>query len=256
MREKKPLGTGFVVSMLAPIQAPVYMHSYVVSAAHGLRNEHLETWVRFNCEGGRTHDEPVPKWYCHPTQDVAVFPLGHIDAPVVSATVPTFAFLDAERPPDLWPQLGDRVYFIGLLSSLTAMAEANIPMVRSGSLGRMYQENIPLRIGPNEMFNINKGHLIDCRSYQGFSGSPCFVQFQPGHGKPLGDATALLGLMAGHFDDWVEAEVTGDIFGTVRTPVNTGVGIVVPAEAITDALNLDELVELRERRPSAPPVPR
>jgi len=104
------------------------------------------------------------------------------------------------------------------------------------------------------MFNINKGHLIDCRSYRA-SAAPLFCAVPAGHGKPLGDATALLGLMAGHFDDWWRPRSRGHL-GTVRTPVNTGVGIVVPAEAITDALNLDELVELRERRPSAPPVPR
>ena len=247
-RVKKPLGTGFVVSSLAPVQAPVQMHSYVVTAAHGVRDERRETWVRFNCSDGSTHDEPVTKWYCHPTEDVAVFPLGRMDAPVVSAAVPTFTFLDAERPPGLWPQLGDRVYFIGLLSSLTAMAEANIPMVRSGTLGRMYQENIPLRIGPDHVFNINKGHLIDCRSYQGFSGSPCFIQFQPAHGKSLRDATALLGLMAGHLDDWTDARVSDGISGTVKSRVNTGVGIIVPAEGITAALNIQELIDLRKER--------
>ena len=106
-RREKPVGTGFIVSMIAPLQAPVLMHSYVVSAAHGLRDERRDTWVRFNKADGGTHDEPVPKWYCHPAGNVAVAPLGRIEADVTSATVPTDAFLDG-APQSLRPRLGDR----------------------------------------------------------------------------------------------------------------------------------------------------
>ena len=60
----------------------------------------------------------------------------------------------------------------------------------------------------------------------------------------------LLGLIAAHLDDFIEAETTGDIagYGTVRAPVDTGVGIVVPVEAIRETLNAKELVEFREQR--------
>jgi hypothetical protein len=62
--------------------------------------------------------------------------------------------------------------------------------------------------------------------------------------------TALLGLIGGHFDDW---QATRDVTATPdgisdnpEAPVSTGVGYVIPAEFIREALMREELVRMRE----------
>jgi hypothetical protein len=97
-------------------------------------------------------------------------------------------------------------------------------------------------------------HLIDSRSYSGFSGSPCFVQFpiEPGIGgvgRP-DEETELLGLVASHFDLKENATLTGEIreMGTVDVPVHLGVGVVMPAESIEELLNREDVVADRRER--------
>jgi hypothetical protein len=69
-------------------------------------------------------------------------------------------------PPHLHPPLAADIYYIGILTPLDR------PMVRAGTLGALYQEGLDLT-GDCEY----TAHLVDCRSYDGFSGSPCFVEF-------------------------------------------------------------------------------
>ena len=77
-------------------------------------------------------------------------------------TVPVVTFIGEAS-------LGDTVFFIGLLRNLAPMAEAGVPMVRSGTVGRMWQQRIPARTGLTHAELT--GHLIDCRAYQGMSGA-------------------------------------------------------------------------------------
>jgi hypothetical protein len=156
----------------------------------------------------------------------------------------------------LIPDLGDRVYFLGLLALPAArgMAERNVPMVRSGTIGAMYQDEIPLE-WPDGTIRKIQAHLIDCRSYGGFSGSPCFFQRddQPTGMKEgvrtRGTTTFLLGLISAHFDDFTSPKTRGDIaeLGSIRIPINTGVGIVTPAERIVEVIEMPEFKDERER---------
>lgn len=240
----KPIGTAFFVSVPSTA-VPDGVFVYVVTAAHVVENE-AWTGIRFNTLSGAVIDEPVPRWYFHPSQDVAAAPMAKADW-VRLRFVPQSGFADRW---DHRPNLGDPVYFAGLLAKLSVMGEANIPMVRSGTLGRLFQDNVPIQLADG-VIRTARAHLIDCRSYAGFSGSPCFIQSTVVRhvdtpsipGGAIGDLefseTFLLGLIAAHFDEWVEARTTGDILGTVETPVNSGVGVVVPAEAIRELIELD-----------------
>src|SRR6266540_440909 len=135
------------------------------------------------------------------------------------------------------------------------MGERNIPMTRSGCVGALNVPNVP--IGPPENRRYVEAHLIDCRSYAGFSGSPCFVQRDMRRSPHYDDEsgrvdteTALLGVVSGHFDMWGTARLTGDLPmepGTVQVPVNTGVGVVTPAKAIKELMDMEELSEDRKR---------
>jgi hypothetical protein len=131
------------------------------------------------------------------------------------------------------------------------MTDANIPMVRAGIIGRLWQDRLPVRRHPEDETKYITAHLIDCRSFAGFSGSPCFVQQAIGYQA----RTGLLGLMGGHFDDWMGArERTGlsadgkdkwTVSDDLEAPVSTGVGYVIPVEFISETLMLPELVDDR-----------
>jgi hypothetical protein len=245
----KPIGTGFVVGV--PSAIPNDTHMYVVTASHVIASGE-PTWLRFNTPEGGFVDYSVSEWFSlDPTADVAVTPVTLTDQ-MRTSFVSLDAFLDSHT--ELSTSLGDIVYFIGLLANMRAMAEANIPMVRSGTLGRLYQMDVPMKRPDNTIFRVT-GHLIDCRSFGGFSGSPCFVQFEHRQvgipaimtGKVQETSTHLLGLISGHWNDPQEAKPAGNAFqtGTFEYEINTGVGIVTPVEFIREALNLEELVEMR-----------
>jgi len=68
-------------------------------------------------------------------------------------------------PPDWYPPLGGVVHYAGILEPEDRV------MVRSGTLGALYQSGI---VHPDGY--VYDAHLADCRSYDGFSGSPCFAE--------------------------------------------------------------------------------
>lgn len=249
---KSAIGTAFFVSMLSTTGDHGWI--YVVTAAHVVEFE-KETWLRVRTKDGGLVLFPVPQWTHHPTADVAV---AHLNIPneVDAKWVPTDNFLDLS--PSI-PALGDQVYFVGLLAIAESMVQENIPMVRSGTLGRMYQERVPLKHGDGRV-SFHQAHLIDCRSYAGFSGSPCFAEFKvpmrPGQaGVFIGGMSAVpeircIGLISGHWDDLAKAQVSVDFADDplakgIRVPVNTGVGIVTPIERVRECLMDEDLVKTR-----------
>jgi hypothetical protein len=247
----RPIGTGFLVSV--PSESSDGYFLYAVTASHVIASGE-RTWLRFNRTDGSVADLPVSEWLSSdPIADVAVTPVNPRKG-MRSSVVPLDQFLDSH--PELEPSLGDDVYFIGLLANMRAMAEENVPMVRSGTLGRMYQNEVPLRRPDDTIFPVT-AHLIDCQSFSGFSGSPCFVQFEHRQvgipdimiGKTQQTSTLLLGLISGHWSDEREARQVGGAFqaGTFKYDVNTGVGVVTPAESIREALNREELVDMRRK---------
>lgn len=130
------------------------------------------------------------------------------------------------------------------------MGEQNIPMVRTGSVGALYQDNIPMRLPDETLLKVH-GHLIDCQSFGGFSGSPCFVRYLSGseeYGEmkfvvPV-ESTLLLGMVGGHFD--LQASVgLPEGTGNLKVPVAAGVAVVYPAEAIREVLDVEELAKER-----------
>jgi hypothetical protein len=252
IRQQSAIGTAFFVAV--PATTGNHGWIYVVTAAHVVEFER-ETWVRVRTKDGSLGLVAVPEWTQHATADVAVAYVNVANALDIT-WIPMSSFLD------VWPNrptLGDQVYFIGLLEFADSMVEENVPMVRSGTLGRMYQERVALRHG-DKRTTRHQAHLIDCRSYAGFSGSPCFVQFQ-GHQRPgqsgvfvggvsLVPETVCLGLISGHWDDLAQAEVGEDLASDpvargIQVRINTGVGIVTPVEKIRECLMDDELVQAR-----------
>jgi hypothetical protein len=262
--ERTAIGTAFYVYV--PTEADSQRGwIYAVTAAHVVESPN-PTWLRVRWDDGRLDEIAVPQWTIHPTEDVAVAPFFYQGLQI--SWWQTNEFLDVW---DRRPTLGDRAYFVGLLAVAQAMVAENIPLVRSGTVGRLYQADMPLK-HPDGRITRHEMHLIDSRSYGGFSGAPCLVQFESIRrvdtpsipGGAIGDLsfteTVLLGLVSGHFDDMrpveASAEAANDqLIRSIRFPLNTGVALITPVERIRECLMDDELVQDRRRREAGQAVP-
>ena len=201
--------------------------TYAVTAGHVVSRP-ITYYLQVNTASG-VRDVPISDWVRHPVQDVAVAK-AFIDADWRYALVNTGMFANDAVLPS--PHLGDRVYFMGLLSFLKESRDEITPMVRSGTIGRLNQKEVPVKwVSTHARITA---HLIDCRSYGGFSGAPCFIQASvtkyrdlskeiPGgmKGNVVFEKTLLLGMVSGHFDQRERADVTGDDSLEVRTRVNS-----------------------------------
>jgi hypothetical protein len=70
---------------------------------------------------------------------------------------------------------------------------------------------------------------------------------QPVFVPDQGYVMRLLGLVSGHWDIKQKAETVGDIVGTIRTAINSGIAVVTPAEAIRELLMREDVVEDRKK---------
>jgi len=170
-RRLEPVGTGFVVRVPTRDGS---LFDYVVTASHVVDGA-TESYVRIATVDGKYRDEPVDEWVHHDNADVAAAKLHRRDdMDVLWVPAAGLSWPGSRR---LSPDLGDRVYFLGLLALPAArdMAERNVSMVRSGTVGALYQNDIPHK-WPDGTTRRFEAHLVDCRSFGGFSGSPCFFQ--------------------------------------------------------------------------------
>lgn len=245
--EDAPLrGTGFLT--MIPSVDPHLGFTYVVTAAHVVR-PFCSTFIKLLRRDGTVADLPVSRWVFHATEDIAVgtFEKADLDYDHYYVAVKEFVGADADRGE---PGPGDDVFFAGLLAQVPSMGAKNIPMVRKGSIGALDQDEIPMRM-PGDTFIRAHGHLIDCQSFGGFSGSPCFVRYVSGIEKTpnMGltteiRSTLLLGMVGGHFDQRFSVTLP-DQEGKVDIPIASGVAVVYPAEAIRETLDVDTLVAER-----------
>ena len=244
-------GTGFAVGV--PTVDPNQVWPYVVTAAHVVRPCRT-TFIRMTQTGGSTVDLEIPKsrWVFHPREDVAVAPFEADPDEVRLSVVATPDFVGSTKT-QFAVAPGDEVLFAGLLGLVPSMGARNIPMVRSGAVGALHQDGIPMRLQDDTLVSVH-GHLIDCRSFGGFSGSPCFVRFTSGINitprlglKTPINSTLLLGLVGGHFD--LHASVTlPEQEDGIDVPVAAGIAVVLPSETIMEVLQDEDLLSDRARR--------
>jgi hypothetical protein len=240
--ERKPIGTGFFVSTE---DGNGTGYTYVVSAAHVVMPS-VNTWIRMrDALNGRVLTIPIFGWLPHESEDVAVafIPLGPAGTPAHYA----FRRHDAVALEEPEFRLGADVFFAGLLAGVSEMEQTCIPMVRSGTVAAIGQAGIPLLDGRHVT-----GHLIDCRSFAGFSGSPCLLHWDVWSTQPtrqgLGTSRTmnarLMGILLAHFDEIErerrQLEAKDSVFR-----INIGVGIVLPVERIWEVIDSEEVIEQR-----------
>lgn len=227
------IGTGFFLTV--PSETLTYVrHTYLLTANHVIEGQAaVEVQVPDPVTGRLSPPSPVRDWRQ---------PFDKVD--LALALMPPwppgrrFAIRLEEQvlPEHQTATPGAIVYYIGQFIPLDRV------MARSGTIGALDQEGLPLRE------YSYPAHLVDCRSYSGFSGSPCFVDvayaelrersellpsLPPGFG-PVGDlihVVQLCGMFTNHLTDDNDE-------GTVS---RYGVGVMLRSEEIREALMTDEL---------------
>ena len=245
------VGTAFCIGWRVP-QVGIWAY-YLVTARHVIENRVekgiQEIFVRVNTRDGahtrvRTQAD---QWLFHetdPAVDVAVTTWG---------ILPSFDMLcfpmEAAALPELIEKegigLGNELFMVGLYKR-HAGAARNIPIIRVGNIAAMPEEPVQTKRGPMEAY------LIEMRSISGISGSPVFVHRQA---MKAGDFVIspdnqetffLLGVMHGRWDVSKIEEIMDEVESNeIKQPLNTGIGVVVPASRIVEILQRERFV--RER---------
>jgi len=215
------IGTGFCMDADG--------HKYLLTADHVLEEQtNVEVELPDPGNPGSMYPAAVATDWRRPLDevDLAICPLNSIDF-VAPVAVPG---LEMAMLSKLGP--GDTLHYIGILDPLDR------PMLRGGTVGAVDQEGIDHAGG-----YVYPAHLVDCRSYEGFSGSPCFLvsefsridepfkfpeAFRPDVGV-FGDTMPLYAL-AGMFTEHLDDERPD---GRVS---RYGVGIMIRSQEIGEAL--------------------
>jgi hypothetical protein len=240
----RKVGTGFIVAI--PSEIVNRRHGYIVTAHHvvnGLENVQVDI-ANPHRSGELYAPEFVSEWrQPYKNVDLAFAPYG----PPVQTTIALV--LGEQVQPGLVLTIGADFHYVGLLAPL------NIPMARSGTLGALDVPGMD-HDGPYDY----PAHLADVRSYGGFSGSPCFVEYPLANLTPLDlstlpvrlpenfDSTKPLGALAFmHLFCGMFVEHYTDPASAGGAVSHLGLGVVLPADPIIEALLTDELrAERRE----------
>ena len=150
--------------------------------------------------------------------------------------------------------IGDEVAILGLFRSHYG-AERNIPIVRVGNISMMSGEPVK-----TSYCGYTEAHLIEARSISGLSGSPVFIS-NPAvkivDGKTqfsTGQWFYLFGLVHGHFDvENMNEDMVVDDDGESKRGVNTGIGVVIPAQKIVEVIFQPEYAETRRKAAESGP---
>lgn len=292
-RNGEPIGTGFFVHLPMRVShRPWHLYAtYLVTAAHVVRPSPV-TFVRvhrrtpgirveWGVPAGSVEDIEIPResWYYpdDPGVDIAVVPVNISDADYWYEAIDGQTKGDEGEIPEFprvtsWDTqgldrsvgIGDRVFFMGMLAHVERMGEENIPMARGGTLGALWQRDVPIELGGKTRITAT-AHLIDCNAYRGFSGSPVFAHRTVGvleekrHGftrrREEGtryehreeEQSPFLGVLAGHFP-WLERVGPRDDPGAIELPVNAGVAVVIPCQFLWQILGKELFVKDREKR--------
>jgi trypsin-like peptidase len=164
------IGTGFMIAVPSEYN-PAWRYGYVVTAHHVLDGQtRIEVQAPDPRSLGREElldPVEVSDWK-RPLKgvDLAIAPFA---ASVDEGGVPVMSALAIDRhllAEHQSPSLGGTIHYIGIFDPLDR------PMARSGTLGALFQDGIE-----HDGDYDYQCHLADCRTYEGFSGSPCYIQY-------------------------------------------------------------------------------
>lgn len=242
-------GSGMVIHVAASTDQPI---RYV------LTNAHIATgggrYVRLNRSDGTTGvvDIDPSTWHYGTPDDIAVAPLP-LDTPAawdVEGVVWHEWALTRDEVVSEAIGPGDEVVMLGRLLSYDGKL-TNQPTVRFGNIAMMPGE--PIRDGQGREVEV---FLADMRSQSGFSGSGVFLVINMMEPRPDRDSVSpgvtlfFLGVDTGHTrmktSVFVRTEQGFAKSEALFVQENSGIALVAPAWKVTELLNADDSVAMRE----------
>jgi len=245
------LGSGSIVSVRSE-SGSAQQWPYLVTAHHVVRSQvlsevdvpdpasdELQRGISVDADQWR---QPIPD------VDLAVAPFPHEQVTRWQAFSLETQFIDD----DAVVPLGGTVHYLGIF------APPDVPMARTGSLGAY--DVLVEKVENGRRYRYH-GDLLDCRSYIGFSGSPCLgtlgyavlnrpavvpseVPPNPDGSPPLLVHTANLasvcGILTSHYSDANNEDAAGIVS-------RYGVCVMLPAHYIRAALSDDTALAKRRR---------
>lgn len=228
-RKRDAIGTGFGVTGAGERDDD---WAYVLTAHHVIEHQKsVEIQAPDPARPGTTSPPiAVEGWHQPvPELDLAIAPLPRDSGfPIVALRMGWHVVPEL----DMAPHLGGTFHYVGLLAPLDR------PMVRSGTIGAVDQAGVS---HDSDDYNYTC-HLADCRSYGGFSGSPCFLEIPfagltekcvppwlPQPPRPVGRIT-YTHVLCGMFTEHLDSE------DPVKAVSRLGVGIMLRAADICRAI--------------------
>jgi hypothetical protein len=244
--DNQAVGTGFFMSIPSEVVDGGW-HGYVVTPHHvidGLADITLE--IADPTKPGTLYPPvAVTDWRRSDVQPDADLAFARYVIP--PGQMPIALPLGALVIENLEVRTGTDFHYVGLLAPL------DIPMARSGTIGATWVDGLGRVSG-----YTYRAHLADVRSYGGFSGSPCFLEYtfprlqaldverlpfeMPANFDPsipigtVSYAHLFCGMFTAHFQDQTMAGYAS----------NLGVGVILPADTIIESLTSEAI--RRERR--------
>lgn len=238
--ELTPVGTCFLVSVPSDV-VDDFQHGYVVTAEHNIISTDVDIWMTTR-DGQLVKELQPTHWATNTGFDVAAAQWTPFDDP--GAWIGNSLERQTYEVARIAPRYGGVVLYAGLLAPVESMGSRGQPMVRTATVGFVGAEEVAYG---DRVARI--AHIIDCRSWRGFSGSPCWLETTGPVAPREGDRLppTLEALKEDH--DWVGKEVShtalwGMLVG--YTLNDHGVGVVTPIEAIKKLVNEDH--DLRDAR--------
>lgn len=260
----EPSSTVFLIRWL--ILTDVYAY-YAVTTRHSLSNSVVS--IRFNLKSGGTEDQAflAADWIQHPSTDVAVLPLPP-DLPLDSYDLSFVSPFDFARNKnhlvemlashdDVGPGTlmlpygtGDEIYSIGLFEGHTGENLAQ-PLARFGHIALKPAE------GEKIFAEINRGDLtpidaflVEMATWRGQSGSPVFLHVPLTLEEELTEEFAepkdyLIGMVQGFYPGIQDVQINGK--DATLSPLQMGIGIVIPVRDIEEVLMQKQLEEQRKK---------
>lgn len=246
-------GTGFFVAVPSEREGGA-AHRYLVTAHHVIDAQVTVQVSAANpfADGSVYPPLPVDGW---------VQPIDHLDLAVArfADQLPVYAtpltdfipIIEDGETRVLAPALGSQIFYIGLF------VEAQKMLARSGTIAGIALPDLDL----GDTYSY-VAHLVDCRSYEGFSGSPCFlatsyavssvtmepplIHRRPGELaqesiSPLLHISLPCGMFTAHYDEPLAARKPR------REVSKYGIGIMLRSDEIKAALMTDDMRKERRR---------
>ena len=253
-----PIGTGFFVRV--PSEADDSLgYTYLVTAHHVIVGEtNIEVEVANPFMEGALH-APLPVTDWRPTTSLVPKPAAPDIAIAPFKRPADYGIVALEAGKHLVPGLGPilpgaHFYYVGLLAPLDR------PMARSGTIGAVAQTGLASDLYPYDYV----AHLVDCRSYGGFSGSPCYLEYPmpglkpatpqppdlPSSQGPVGQMQyqhTLCGMFTAHLKSAPPEDVEDEVDERYKDQLVSryGVGVLLHSDHIWEALMNDQMRQER-----------